>query len=63
MVEVSRRGLRGVVRNRTDTFDQRQLSAVRDGTRIDMNSLTHSADELVALARRLVPACEEHPKL
>jgi hypothetical protein len=56
-------GLRGVVRERTDTFEQSQLSAVRDGTRIDMHSSTLGADELVALARGLVPASEEQARL
>lgn len=56
-------GLRGVVRERTDTFEQSQLSAVRDGTRIDMHSSTLGADELVALTRRLVPTSEEQARL
>jgi len=54
--------LHGVVRNRTESFGQSQLRTVRDGTRIDMHSSTHSTDELVALARRLVAAREEQHK-
>jgi hypothetical protein len=51
------------IRWRTDTWPQAQLSTVIGETMVTMNSDNLSADDLVELAGRLVPASDAPPSV
>ena len=56
--EISRGEQTLCIRRRTDTWPQAQLSTVLGNTTVTMNSDNLGADDLIALADRLVPASD-----
>ncbi len=61
--DIERDGLEMRVRRRTDMWPQAQLSVELDGTLITMSSDTLTAEDLIDLSGRLVPASSDPPKI